>query len=112
MAGGSHLGEHALVVGASIAGLLAARVLSEFHEHVTVLDRDVLPAGLTEHRRAVPQDRQIHGMQPAGQLALEQLFPGFCAEARTAGAPALAFGRQMRFRIGGHLLARVDLPGD
>ena len=106
------LGEHALVVGASIAGLLAARVLSEFYEHVTVLDRDVLPAGLTEHRRAVPQDRQIHGMQPAGQLVLEQLFPGFCAEARAAGAPALAFGLQMRFRIGGHLLARVDLPGE
>ncbi len=112
-AGGSRRrGEHALVVGASIAGLLAARVLSDFYEHVTVLDRDVLPAGLGENRRAVPQDRQIHGMQPAGQLVLEQLFEGFCAEARAAGAPRLQFGLQMRFRIGGHLLARVDLPGE
>ena len=68
--------------------------------------------GLTENRRAVPQDRQIHGMQPAGQLVLEQLFGGFCAEARAAGAPRLQFGLQMRFRIGGHLLARVDLPGE
>ena len=107
-----HLGEHALVIGASVAGLLAARVLSEFYERVTVLDRDTLPAGIAEHRRAVPQDRQIHGMQPAGQLALEQLFEGFCAEARAAGAPALAFGLEMRFRIGGCLLARVDLPGE
>ncbi len=108
----SRLGEHALVVGASVAGLLSARVLSEFYERVTVLDRDALPAGIAENRRAVPQDRQIHGMQPAGQLALEQLFPGFCAEARAAGAPPLAFGMQMRFRVSGHLLARADLPGD
>lgn len=105
------LGEHALVVGASVAGLLAARVLAEFYERVTVLDRDALPAGIASNRRAVPQDRQIHGMQPAGQLALEQLFAGFCDEAMAAGAPRLRFGLEMRFRLGGHLLARVELPG-
>lgn len=108
----SRLGEHAIVVGASVAGLLAARVLSEFYGRVTVLDRDALPAGVGEGRRAVPQGKHIHGMQPGGQLALEELFPGFCAEARAAGAPPLAFGLEMRFRIGGRLLARVDLPGD
>ncbi len=105
-------GKHALVIGASVAGLLAARVLSEFYDRVTVIERDALPTGISETRRAVPQDRQIHGMQPAGQLALEQLFEGFCAEARAAGAPPLAFGLEMRFRVSGHLLARVDLPGE
>ncbi len=98
-------------MGASVAGLLAARVLSDFYERVTVLDRDVLPSGTGQSRHAVPQDRHIHGMQPAGQLALEALFPGFGSEARSAGAPPLAFGLEMRFRLGGHLLARVDLPG-
>jgi glycine/D-amino acid oxidase-like deaminating enzyme len=34
---------HAIVVGASIAGLLAARVLSEHFERVTVLEKDWLP---------------------------------------------------------------------
>ena len=105
-------GEHAIVVGASVAGLLAARVLSEFYARVTVLDRDALPAGVGEGRRAVPQGRHIHGMQPGGQHALEELFGGFCAEALEAGAPPLAFGLEMRLRVGGHLLARVDLPGD
>ncbi len=106
------IGEHVIVVGASVAGLLAARVLSDFYERVTVLDRDVLPAGIGESRQAVPQDRHIHGMQPGGQRALEQLFAGFCAEAQAAGAPRLAFGLAMRFRLSGHLLARVDLPGE
>ncbi len=110
--GARWLGEQAVVIGASIAGLLAARVLSESYERVRSSIATRCRAGIAELRRAVPQDRQIHGMQPAGQLALERLFPGFCVEARAAGAPPLAFGRQMRFRLGGHLLARVDLPGE
>jgi len=36
-------GKHAVVVGASIAGLCAARVLSDFYDNVTVFDRDTLP---------------------------------------------------------------------
>lgn len=106
------LGEHAIVIGASIAGLLAARVLSDSYDRVTVLDRDTLPEGVGEGRRAVPQGRHIHGLQPGGQQALERLLPGFHADARAAGAPALAFGLEMRFRVGGHRLARVDIPGD
>ena len=60
----------------------------------------------------MPQGRHIHGAQPGGQHALEELFEGFCAEAIEAGAPPLAFGLDMRFRVGGRLLAKVDLPGD
>ncbi len=47
------LGEHAIVIGGSMAGLLAARVLSESYDRVTVLDRDVLADQLTDGRRAV-----------------------------------------------------------
>jgi hypothetical protein len=39
-------GEHAIVIGASVAGLLAARVLSDVYDRVTVLDRDHLPERL------------------------------------------------------------------
>ena len=38
-------GAHAIVIGASMAGLLAARVLSDSYDRVTVLDRDRLPEG-------------------------------------------------------------------
>ena len=40
------IGEHAVVIGASMAGLLAARALADAYERVTVLDRDRLPTGL------------------------------------------------------------------
>ena len=50
------LGEHAVVLGASMSGLLAARVLADFYRSVTVVERDVLPTE-TAQRRGVPQGR-------------------------------------------------------
>ncbi len=53
----------AVVLGASMAGLLAARVLSEQFDRVVVIERDTLPpAG--EHRRGVPHGRHLHGLHP------------------------------------------------
>ena len=76
-------GNQAVVLGASMAGLLAARVLSERFERVVVIERDVLPpAG--EHRRGVPQGRHLHGLHPRGREILEELFPGFTASLRVA----------------------------
>ena len=40
------IGEHAVVIGGSMAGLLAARSLTEAYERVTVVERDALPVGL------------------------------------------------------------------
>ncbi|MBV8996729.1 MAG: hypothetical protein JO287_24175 [Pseudonocardiales bacterium] len=37
------VGGHAVVLGASMAGLLTARVLTDTYRKVTVIDRDVLP---------------------------------------------------------------------
>ena len=105
-------GEHAIVIGASMAGLLAARVLSDSYDRVTVLDRDRLPAGVTENRRAVPQGRHAHGLQLGGQVALEELLPGFRDETMDAGAPALRAGIEMRFKLAGHALARPDIALD
>ena len=112
--GAPRAGEHAIVIGASMAGLLAARVLSDSYDRVTVLDRDRLPQGVTENRRAVPQGRHAHGLQLGGQLALEALLPGFRDETMEEGAPALRAGIETRFKIGGHDVARTpvgDAPG-
>ena len=57
------IGGHAVVIGSSMAGLLAARALTDGYERVTVIDRDTLPAGL-EGRRAVPQGRHAHALLP------------------------------------------------
>jgi glycine/D-amino acid oxidase-like deaminating enzyme len=53
--------EHAVVIGGSLAGLLAARVLSETVERVTIVDRDEMPTAPV-HRKGVPQSRHTHGL--------------------------------------------------
>ena len=75
----------AVVLGASMAGLLAARVLSERFERVVVIERDVLPP-VGEHRRGVPHGRHLHGLHPRGREILDELFPGFTASLTASGA--------------------------
>ena len=70
------LGEHAIVIGASISGLLAARVLSDFYTIVTVLERDAFPAADTP-RKGVPQGRHTHGLLARGSAIFEEFFPGY-----------------------------------
>jgi 2-polyprenyl-6-methoxyphenol hydroxylase-like FAD-dependent oxidoreductase len=76
---------HAVVIGGSIAGLLAACVLAETFPRVTVFERDPLPAE-PEPRRGVPQSRQLHAMHARGAEALTELLPGFWDEMVAAGA--------------------------
>jgi 2-polyprenyl-6-methoxyphenol hydroxylase-like FAD-dependent oxidoreductase len=103
-------GEHGLVLGASIAGLLAARVLSDYFERVTVVERDVLPDG-PEHRRGVPQDRHPHLLQAGGAQALHNLFPGILAELETAGSAVVVEDYStFHFDVGGHIVAKSGLP--
>ena len=81
----SLVGDRAIVVGASMAGLCAARALSPRFREVLVLDRDELPDGPTPRTR-VPQGRQPHLLLNAGARVLEEWFPGMCAELVAAGA--------------------------
>jgi flavin-dependent dehydrogenase len=74
-----------VVIGASMAGLIAARVLSRRAARVTVLDRDRLP-DIVEARSGVPQGRHGHGLLASGAEALESLFPGLHGELVAAGA--------------------------
>lgn len=77
-------GNHAVVIGASIAGLLAASALSESFDRVTVYDRDDLP-DKPEARKGVPQSRQAHGLHASGAAAMNELLPGFFDEMVAAG---------------------------
>lgn len=77
--------EHAIVIGGSIAGLLAARVLAGYFDVVTIVERDLLP-DKPQQRRGVPQSNQVHVLLVKGQQILEQLFPGLRAELVNAGA--------------------------
>lgn len=78
-------GGHALVVGGGMAGLLAARVLSDHFEQVTLLERDHLPKG-PEPRRGIPQSRHLHVLVMRGRLILKELFPGIEEDLLARGA--------------------------
>jgi 2-polyprenyl-6-methoxyphenol hydroxylase-like FAD-dependent oxidoreductase len=75
----------AIVIGGSVAGLLAARVLSEHAESVVVVERDTLSPDARD-RPGVPQGFQVHTLLPGGREQLERLFPGFTSQAVDGGA--------------------------
>ncbi|MEE6177844.1 NAD(P)/FAD-dependent oxidoreductase [Mycobacterium sp. 050134] len=79
---------HAVVLGAGIAGLLAASVLAEHFPAVTVVERDRLPANPID-RRGAPQGRHLHSLLSRGSHTFEQLLPGFLDELAAAGALVL-----------------------
>jgi 2-polyprenyl-6-methoxyphenol hydroxylase-like FAD-dependent oxidoreductase len=56
------------VCGASMAGLLAARVLSDFYGSVTLVERDVLPQAAIQ-RRGVSQGHHLHALMSRGSRA-------------------------------------------
>ena len=81
----AHLGRHAIVIGASMGGLLAARALADHYDEVTVLERDTLPEA-HEPRKGVPQGRHAHGLLARGREILDQLVPGLSEEMVAQGA--------------------------
>jgi len=81
----AYLGRHAIVIGASMGGPLAARALADHYEEVTVLERDELPEA-HEPRKGVPQGRHAHGLLARGREVLDQLFPGLSEEMVAQGA--------------------------
>lgn len=88
MVGSTANKNHAVVIGASIAGLCAARVLSDFYTQVTVFERDDLP-DTAANRATVPQDRHVHMLMARGADEFEALFPGLLQDMVAAGVAKL-----------------------
>lgn len=105
------IGNHAVVFGASMAGLLAARTLSDFFDRVTVVERDPLPETLPKNgaaRRGVPQGRHLHGLLARGAQVIDEMFPGILDELIIDGAhyaDGLDLSRWYH-NLGGHQLVR------
>jgi 2-polyprenyl-6-methoxyphenol hydroxylase-like FAD-dependent oxidoreductase len=101
------VGERAIVLGASMGGLLAARVLADFFDTVTVVERDVLADGPVV-RRGVPQGRHVHVLLARGAQILNELFPGFLNELIADGAPVWSDGElsKLHLSFGGHDILR------
>ena len=66
--------EHAIVIGAGMGGLAAAKAVAPYFNKVSVLDRDALPEG-PDVRPGTPQAKHAHALLAGGSTALEALFP-------------------------------------
>ncbi|MDG4792780.1 FAD-dependent oxidoreductase [Micromonospora sp. WMMD1082] len=84
--------DRAVVLGGSIAGTLAARVLADSFREVLVVDRDKV-LGVTDIRRSTPHTVHAHGLHARGYLILSELFPGLLDEARSVGLPVRDVGK-------------------
>lgn len=102
------IGRHAVVLGGSMAGLLAARVLLDRYERVTLVERDRFPE-VGENRKGVPQGRHSHGLLAAGSAIIEKLFPGAREGLVALGATSGDLGRDGRFVVGGMRLCGVEM---
>jgi pimeloyl-ACP methyl ester carboxylesterase/2-polyprenyl-6-methoxyphenol hydroxylase-like FAD-dependent oxidoreductase len=80
--------DRAIVIGGSMAGLLAARILADRFAQVLIVDRDTYPDEAT-FRKGVPQSRHLHVLLARGAQILERLLPGFRADLAAAGAVRL-----------------------
>jgi 2-polyprenyl-6-methoxyphenol hydroxylase-like FAD-dependent oxidoreductase len=98
--------DRAVVLGGSIAGLLAGRVLSDHYGEVVVVDRDRLDDGGGRPRRGTPQARHLHGLLSRGQELLEALFPGLTADLIAGGVPSGDMLADTQLCFGGHRFAR------
>src|SRR5687768_10165011 len=76
----------AIVIGASMGGLLAARALSRHFEKITIVERDALPEAAAV-RKGVPQARHAHGLLASGYRVMDDYFPGMMDEIEALGAP-------------------------
>jgi 2-polyprenyl-6-methoxyphenol hydroxylase-like FAD-dependent oxidoreductase len=96
------LGAHAVVLGAGMSGLLAARVLADHFERITVVERDLL-TGDGSPRRGVPQARHVHALLSRGSQIIEKLFPGLLRDLVESGVPVGQALHEYHYEVNGHV---------
>ena len=104
------IGQQAIVIGASMGGLLAARALADYYQQVTVLERDIFPLP-GKNRKGVPQDHHAHALLSRGREVLEELFPGIIQELKAQGALLQDLLKKSRWFINGGYLYRKTQSG-
>lgn len=96
--------EHVVVIGSSVAGLCAAKLLSEHFERVTLYERDQLP-DTPVNRSAIPQGDHVHLLMARGAEELEKVFPGLLSAMTDEGVPVVQNQPEsIHFTAGGHVL--------
>ncbi len=109
ISGSKPAGSHAVVLGGSMTGLIATRVLSDHFERVTLVERDKLEDSL-DTRKGVPQGRQPHALLQRGRKILEGLFPDLIQALLAGGSVPVDFGTEQAFHHFGYWKTAAE-PG-
>lgn len=86
------LGERAVIIGSSIAGMMTARVLADHFEQVVVLERDHIEEKPALHK-SIPQGNHLHALLLGGEQVLSRLYPGFTDKLQGLGAVRAGLGK-------------------
>ncbi len=97
----------AVVIGASVAGLFAGRVLADYFDEVILVDKEGLDGGATP-RKAVPQGNHIHGILTPTYHVLQRYLPDLIDELIDNGAHVFDGGRDWRFHVYGNVLTQGE----
>jgi 2-polyprenyl-6-methoxyphenol hydroxylase-like FAD-dependent oxidoreductase len=97
---------HAVVIGASLGGLLAARALSNHFARISIIERDILPTR-AQHRKGVPQSNHAHALLSTGREALENLFPGI-TEALIGDGATMSGLDEVTFCFSGYTMPKTE----
>lgn len=98
---------HAVIIGGSMAGLVNARVLADYFDKVTVLDRDERPQG-PQPRKGTPQAQHLHVLLEAGKQVLDGLFPGLTRDMVNEGVTVIDAGRDFAWQHFGVWKVRAE----
>ena len=105
------LGQRAIVIGSSIAGMLGARVLTDYFERVTILDRDVLPT-TPQARRGVPQSVQPHVLLTKGYRLITEFFPGIDSQLEAHGVLNIDWAQEFQYYVEGSWSSSTEEASD
>lgn len=94
-------GRQAVVIGAGMAGMPAARVLADHFDRVIVIENDALPSDAAP-RPGTPQCKHLHALLAGGQRALSSLFLGFEKDLVAAGAQLLQVSSTSEWQFPGY----------
>ncbi|HEY4036857.1 MAG TPA: FAD-dependent monooxygenase [Ktedonobacteraceae bacterium] len=97
----------ALVIGGGIAGLIAARVLSDYYDQVQIVERDLL-LEQPNLRAGTPQAFHIHRVVGRGQSCLDRLFPNFTSELIERGAVSTKNKKVQVVNFAGHFIVPAE----
>lgn len=99
------LGQHAIVYGGSMAGLVTTGFLASRFERVTLIERDPLEDG-PHLRKGVPQGHHVHGLLARGMQLLTRVFPGLEEDLRAAGGEIVDMSREHAWLLSGRWWCR------